>query len=736
MTSKQISILTIIALIIIGLTAWTFTGVQVGGLNVAPVVSSLNLGLDIEGGVMVAYEVETDATGDELRMIMEQTRLILSQRINALGLTEPNIYIEGDKRIRVELPGVQDAQEALRVVGTTALLEFAQVKDGKGVMTGGVYDPELMTILFSGERVRDARAVANEYNQPSVSLSLDTEGARIFREATSQSINFVNGLLGTRNGQIAIMLDGEIISAPSVGVVISDGNALITGSFTTEEAQNLALLIRGGALPAKLEEIQASAIGPTLGRDALQTSIYAGMLGFILVVLFMVIYYRLPGIVASISLVLYGVLILLLMVGLNATLTLPGVAGIVLSLGMAVDANVIIFERIREELREGKTLRAALAHGYSKAIKTIVDSNITTLIAAVVLFNFGEGAIKGFAVTLMLGIVVSMFTAILVTRTVLNQFSHSKVLTNKKLYGATENKLASKFRVNFLAHYKAFFIASGAVIATGLVMFILFSFNLGIDFSGGTMLQVQFKESVTIEAVQESIREFGLSEDIIYAGNHQDEVIIKTTRALDNEERIKVFNAIQEKFGLSEDALRNAEQFGPNIGNEIKSRALFSVLLAAVGMLLYITFRFEFRFGLAAIIALVHDVLILLAVYAIFRIPVNSAFIAAVLTVVGYSINDTIVVFDRIRDNVKYAKTSNYMRIAQESLQQTVSRTINTSLTTLLVIGALLVLGSLSIKELAFPLLAGVVTGTYSSIFIASPVWVLLKKSAKAVNKA
>lgn len=436
MTTKQILTLCAIGLAVVALTVWAFMGFQVGGLSIEPAVSNLKLGLDIEGGVVVTYEILTDATGDDLEQIKNQTKLVLEQRINAMGLTEPNIYLEGEKRIRIELPGVTNATEALELVGTTAQLQFALVADQKATLTGDLFDPEIMEVIFSGERVKDAKSVADQYGQPSVSLSLDTEGAVLFREATSTAINRTNGMTGTKNGQIAILLDGKVISAPSVPVVISDGSAIITGNFTAQESMDLALLIRGGALPAQLKEVQTSAIGPTLGRDALKSSINAGIVGFALVVVFMVFVYRLPGIVACFSLVLYGVLILLLMVQLNATLTLPGVAGIVLSLGMAVDANVIIFERIKEELKEGKTLKASLGHGFSKAFSTILDSNVTTLIAAVVLFNFGEGAIKGFAVTLMLGIMMSMFTAIVITKTILKQFSHSRYLTNIKFYGA------------------------------------------------------------------------------------------------------------------------------------------------------------------------------------------------------------------------------------------------------------------------------------------------------------
>lgn len=436
MTGKNIAILSTIVLVIVGLTLWTFIGLPISGIKVPALLSDLNLGLDIKGGVTVVYEVKSTEEGEALRALVNQTRTMLSERVNALGLSEPNIYIEGEKRIVVELPGVQNAQDALEIIGTTALLEFAQINNNEFAIPGEAFDEKKMKVVFTGERIKDAKAVADQYNQPSVSLSLDAEGAKLFAKVTSESVNYINEATGQPNGQIAIMLDKKIISAPSVGVVISDGAALITGSFTAEEAQELAMLIRGGALPAEIEEVQTDAIGPRLGQDALDTSIFASLIGFGLVVAFMLVYYRLPGLVASLALVLYITLVMMLLVGLNATLTLPGIAGIVLTVGMAVDANVIIFERIKEELKEGKTYRAALAHGYQKAMMTIIDSNVTTLIAGVILFNFGQGAIKGFAVTLMIGILVSMFTAIFITRWIMNQFVHSEFLTKNKLYGA------------------------------------------------------------------------------------------------------------------------------------------------------------------------------------------------------------------------------------------------------------------------------------------------------------
>jgi protein-export membrane protein SecD len=407
-------------------------GVTVGANTIGDVGNTINLGLDIEGGVVVVFEAETDKTGTELEELMTQTIEVISRRVNAMGLTEPNITKQGDKRIRIELPGVSNAQEALAIIGKTAQLEFRLLNDGEVALSGMKTEDIKSDFVVGGDNVEKALAAINEKGQYMVGLEFDAEGAKAFAAGTAEAFNTTSG----HTRQIAIILDGEVISAPVPGTVINDGKAQITGSFTAEEASLLASLIRGGALPAELTEVQTSVIGPTLGLDALKSSVNAAKIGFALVVLFMIGYYRLPGAVASISLVLYSSIVLLVMVYFNATLTLPGVAGIVLGVGMAVDANVIIFERLKEELKNGKTLRAALDAGFSRAFRTIFDANVTTFIAAIVLYNFGEGPIQGFAVTLMIGIVTSMFTAIVITKTMLKSLSDFKALNNKTFYGA------------------------------------------------------------------------------------------------------------------------------------------------------------------------------------------------------------------------------------------------------------------------------------------------------------
>ncbi len=414
MKGKETFLFLLIVAIIVGTAFVAVNGLTIGSLSIGSAGDQLNLGLDIKGGVVVVYEAVTDETGDELQRTMDQTKQIIGKRVNELGLTEPIITLQGDNRIRIELPGVENPEEAIDVIGKTALLQFVLVT-GDTVAEEGMhismieYEP-----ILTGINVSDAFVSQGQFNDPVVSLRFDNVGKQLFFEGTSKAVSNPGG-----RGQIAIVLDEEIISAPYTDLVISDGAAFIQGRFTFESANELALLIRGGALPVELSEIQTSVIGPTLGIDSLNSAIRAAMVGLALVVLFMLVYYRVPGLIATIALALYAIIVIYALIGFNATLTLPGVAGIVLSLGMAVDANVIIFERLKEEIKSGKSLRASINSGFHRAMRTIIDSNVTTFIAAIILFAFGEGPIKGFAVTLMIGIVSSMFTAVVITKTLL-----------------------------------------------------------------------------------------------------------------------------------------------------------------------------------------------------------------------------------------------------------------------------------------------------------------------------
>lgn len=419
----------LVVAIIAGVAFTAINGITVGNFSIEPVSEMINLGLDIKGGVVVVYEANTDETGADLMRTMEQTRSVIGRRVNEMGLTEPIVTIQGDKRIRIELPGVADAEEAVGVIGQTAMLEFGLVTGSEYAEEGAPATSIEYEHVLTGQNVRDAFVTSDEAGRPAVALRFDSVGTNLFYEATRKAVASPSG-----EGQIAIILDGEIISAPFTRIIISNGEAIISGRFTLEAANNTALLIRGGALPVELIEIQTSVIGPTLGIDSLNSAIRAAMVGLALVVVYMLAFYRIPGLIASIALTLYAVIVVYALIGFNATLTLPGVAGIVLSLGMAVDANVIIFERLKEEMKMGKSLRASIDSGFHRAMRTIIDSNVTTFIAAIILFVFGEGPIKGFAVTLMIGIAASMLTAVGITKTLLKL--SLGFADRKQLYGS------------------------------------------------------------------------------------------------------------------------------------------------------------------------------------------------------------------------------------------------------------------------------------------------------------
>lgn len=431
MKRNSFGVFAVLTLLIIGCILLALNGLSIGSMRIDSVKDSIKLGLDIEGGVVVVYEAQTDESGNDLAKTMDQSISVISKRVNELGLTEPIITRQGEKRIRIELPGVKNIQEAVDSIGKTAQLEFVLVDPENQAASGMTRDQFTGEDVMSGQYVKDASYGYSEKYGHTVMLEMDGDGKEIFRQATLKASQMTS-----YGGQIAILLDGEVISAPYADEQIPNGQAVINGNFTQVDAANLAALIRGGALPVELKEIQSSLIGPTLGKNALESALNAAKIGFALVILFMVVYYKVPGLVASMALMLYSCLLLFTMIGFNATLTLPGVAGIVLSVGMAVDANVIIFERIKEELSYGKTLRASIDSGFSRALHTILDANITTLIAAVVLFYFGEGPIKGFAVTLMIGIVISMVTAVVVTKSMLRSSISLEALNNKKLFGA------------------------------------------------------------------------------------------------------------------------------------------------------------------------------------------------------------------------------------------------------------------------------------------------------------
>ncbi len=712
---------------------------------------SLKLGLDLAGGVSVTYQAEGDFSAEDL----EDTRYKLQQRVDSdLGensTTEASVYIVGDDRITVEVPGVKDANALLEELGSPGNLYFIRHLNDAGEenysydSTSGNYVlnytiEELEAsgdIVLTGTEVETA-AAQYETDQttgsqdPVVSISLNDEGTEAFAEATAAAY-------ANNKDTIGIYYDESFVSVPAVQNAITDGNCVINGMSSYEEAENLASYIRIGGLNVTLTELESRVVGATLGSDALSTSFKAGVIGLVIVMAFMIVMYLIPGLSAALALGIYTTLMLAILYLYDITLTLPGIAGIILSIGMAVDANVIIFARIREEIAAGKEIKSAIDSGFKKALSAILDGNITTLIVAAVLGVLGSGTVKGFAITLAIGVVLSMFTALVVTRWILNSF-YAIGIRSEKAYGK-----AKQVRVlDFMGKKAVFFVLSAAVILTGVGSMVIHgasgnALNYSLEFLGGTSTTVTFEKEYSIEEIDSEIvpliAEVTGDNDIQTQKVDDGNGVIFKTRTLQLEEREALNTMFEENFGVKEDAI-SSENISSTIGGEMRRQSLIAVAVAALLILLYIWVRFkDLRFGGSAVIALIHDVLVVLALYAVARISVGSPFIACMLTVIGYSVNDTIVIFDRIRENlattVKRDKES-LAKVANESISQTLSRSITTSVTTAVTVLMLLILGTSSIREFALPLLVGVVTGTYSSICLATELWFLMRANSKA----
>ncbi len=693
-----------------------FTAAVGWGEGKTGAAENIKLGLDLAGGVSITYEAVGEGTPSAEDM--SDTIYKLQKRVEVYS-TEAEVYQEGADRINIEIPGVTDANSILAELGKPGSLQF-QTMDG--------------AIVLEGTDVADAQAASRTdeitgNREYVVSLTLTDDGAVKFGVATAANIG----------KQIAIVYDGEVISAPMVNEAISNGQAQISGSFTFEEAEQLASTIRIGTLSLELQELRSNVVGAKLGAEAIATSLRAGAIGFLLVIVFMIAAYRIMGLAAGIALTSYVGLVLGFLNGFDMTLTLPGIAGIILSIGMAVDANVIIFARIREELATGKTVRSSMKIGFQKALSAIVDGNITTLIAALVLAIKGSGSVKGFAQTLALGIVVSMFTALVVTRLVLNAL-YALGMQDVKFFGAAKETK----EINFLGKKKICFLASLAVIAAGLI---LMGVNAGagkgaleysLEFQGGTSTTVEFAEDMTIEEIDAQVvpvvSEVMGDNDIQtqkVAGTNQ--VIIKT-KELDLAGREALNEKLAESFGVDKATIM-AENISGAISKEVKNDAIVAVIIATVCMLIYIWVRFkDVRFATSAVAALLHDVLVVLAFYAAARVSVGNTFIACMLTIVGYSINATIVIFDRIRENMADMKKKDTLEhVVNASITQTLTRSIYTSLTTFVMVAVLYVLGVASIKEFALPLMVGIVCGAYSSVCITGALWYMMK--TKIVKK-
>ena len=713
---KGYGILLAMLLALVGCTYLAVFGV---GPDKAGSASSVKLGLDLAGGVSITYQVvgEEEPSASD----MGDTIFKLQQRVDGYS-TESQVYQEGDDRINIEIPGVSDANAILEELGKPGSLVF-QDKDGN--------------VVLSGTEVADAQAGYTQDNMGNqmavVQLTLNKEGTEKFAEATRKA--------APNRDIIYIIYDNNIVSAPAVNDAITNGSAIITGMESFEVADRLASTIRIGGLKLELEELRSNVVGAQLGATAIETSLLAGAIGLAIVMIFMIAVYWIPGLASSIALMIYTAMMVILLYGFDITLTLPGIAGIILSIGMAVDANVIIFARIREEIATGKTIRYSIKSGFKKAFSAIFDGNVTTLIAAAVLGFMGTGSIKGFAQTLALGIVLSMFTALVVTRVLLYAF-YEIGFTSEKFYGRAKERK----QVNFLSRKAAFFAVSGALIIAGFVFMGINKANIGsglnysLEFKGGTATNVTFEEEMSIEELDEKV--VPMIEQIAKDANVQTqkvqgtkEVIFKTV-TMSVEQREELNAALAEQFGVDEDKI-TAETISSTISSEMQASAVKAVIVATICMLIYICFRFkDYRFGVSSVAALVHDVLIVLAFYAAAKVSVGNTFIACMLTIVGYSINATIVIFDRVRENLQENEKMELQDVVNLSVTQTLSRSIFTSFTTFVMVAALYVMGVSSIKEFALPLMVGIVCGAYSSVCLTGAMWFILRKKFPAKVKA
>lgn len=713
--AKRNSVLTIIVFILV-LALGTFTVVQGLGKNHIGKAENIILGLDLAGGVSITYQIKEDNPSEQ---DVRDTVQRLQQRADVYS-TDSNVYKEGSNRINIEIPGVSDANKILEELGKPGALEFLDEDNYSKYASGQEYE----TVL-TGSDVKNASAAIDNsgtVQEYVVQLAFTDEGTKKFADATTANV-------GKR---IYIIYDGEIASAPTVQTAITGGSAVINGMADDEEAEQLAQTIRIGALPLTLEELRSNEVGATLGKDALSTTLKAGAIGMGVIAVIMIGLYLLPGFISVLALIAYVVLMLLCLNGFNASLTLPGLAGIVLSVGMAVDANVIIFTRIKEELGAGASVKSAIDAGFNKALSAILDGNITTLIAAVVLYLMGVGSIKGFALTLGIGIALSMFTALFVTKHLLKA-AFTLGLQSPKLYGA---KKEAKVH-GYVKFSKFAYLISFIVIAAGLVALPVFkgktgsTLNYSLEFTGGTSMTVNFEERYDLAKAESDIlpviaKAAGISEADIQVQNVKDsnEIVFKSSE-LTNDQREEVQTALEENFKVKE---FNMENISSTISNEMQRNAIISVLIATALMLIYIAIRFsDVKFGAAAVIALLHDVLVVFAVYSIGRLSVGNTFIACMLTIVGYSINATIIIFDRIRENMVSMSKESYATIVNTSISQTLTRTIYTSLTTFVMVFFIYIMGVPSIKEFALTLMCGIVCGAYSSVCITGPLWYMFK---------
>lgn len=686
------------------------------------ILNGLKLGLDLKGGFEILYEahpIEVDA--NLTKEALKQTANSLEKRANAFGVAEPDVTIEGENRIRVKIAGVSDEKTVRDIMKKPAELSL-RGPDGSKELQGADF-------------VEGASKVGmDELNRPVIQIEVkDKEKLK----------NVSQKLLGM---PLAIYLDDQLLSAPVVQSVLVDGKASITGNFTTTEAQELADVINLGALPLKLTEKYTQSVGASLGQQSLEQTIFAGLLASVFILGFMIVVYRVPGIVASITLIAYTWGLLLLFYWMKATITLPGIAAFILGIGMAVDANIITYERIKEELRSGKTLLSSLRIGSKHSLRTILDANLTTILAGFVLYYIGTGAIQGFALTLILSIILSMVTNVFLSRLLLQLLIKSKLVQKPEHVGVKQSEitgldfgegvqLLEEYKgYDYVRNNKIFFTFSIVVTIAGIVSMLLFNLNYGVDFKAGTNLDISVGQQVEKSEIDQLVTEAGLQPvSVSVGGENNDRITIRFDKVLnaDQHEADKLISKLKEVYGEQVSGEENTVD--PAIAQELGLKAIYAVAIASIGIIILVSIRFEWRFALAAIIALLHDVFMVVSIFSIGRFEVNLPFVAAVLTIIGYSINDTIVIFDRIRENVRHYKPQTYehlVNLVNNSIAQTLTRSINTGLTVLVSSLILYVLGSESIQLFSLAMTLGLVFGMYSSIFIASQIWLLLKKDS------
>ncbi|WP_170007784.1 protein translocase subunit SecDF [Bacillus fonticola] len=702
------------------------------------IMKNIKLGLDLQGGFEVLYEV-TGKDGEEITdEVLASTAEALDQRVNVLGVSEPRIDIEDPNRVRVQLAGVEDQATARQLLATEAELSLRDVNN---------------ELLFSGADLVEGSAQQSfdQNGQPNVVLELKNPDklleitTEISRRPLGENLMVIwlDWEEGDTYAEAQGKEDSKVISAPRVSQPLSQPDISIEGSFSTEEAQTLASLLNAGSLPVELEEVYSTSVGAQLGQEALDATVLAGIIGVAIIFLFMVAFYRFPGLIAVITLSTYIFVILLVFDWMNAVLTLPGIAALLLGVGMAVDANIITYERIKEELRVGRSVKAAFKEGGKNSFATIVDANLTTLLAAGVLFVYGTSSVKGFATMLILSILASFLTSVFLSRMLLSLWIHSNALNHKfSWFGVNESKRASieegldtldlntrYDRIDFAKHAKKFFWASGVLLVIGLIFISVFRLNLGIDFTSGSRVEFSTDTTLTTDEVTALVEEAGYpSTNVALTGEEQDAAVIRYPVLLEENEVNELKAAINAEYGVEP----SVSTVSPTIGRELAKNAVIAVLIASAGIILYVTIRFEWKMALAAVIALLHDAFFIIALFSVLQLEVDITFIAAVLTIIGYSINDTIVTFDRIRENLrkkrKIKEPKEIDAIVNNSLRQTLNRSISTVITVVFVVVSLYGLGASTIANFSFALLIGLIAGTYSSIFIAAQLWMVWKK--------